>query len=209
MPPPRDYRSSSESDDIARTNRTRPRPSSVANDSDSHPQFVLSRRSSVSSTATSSCDSPSPQLYPNQHSSCPSDSDSEPRSPLLFVNRDASRREDRRSWSSSSTRRRRANLKGWRITNWMRWLVRLRFFPKRPTTIVRCLISIFSNLLKLKIGSYTHFVFYFCHFSYIAPHLHSQPGQESSAMASVLLCTIACPSIRPAQHLPSHLSQFY
>ena len=123
MPPPCDYGSSSESEDIARALSQR------------SPQFlaVLSRRSSVSSAATSSCDSPLPQLYPKQSSS---DSDSEP---LLFdfVDRDACWREDRRSWSS--TRRRRK--KGWRITRWMRWLARRRFFPNQPTTIVRCLIT--------------------------------------------------------------------
>ena len=149
MPPPspRDYGSSSE-DDIARINRTRSRQPFIRSSSvatDSHPRFlaVLSRRSSISSATTSSCNSPLPQLYPlsNQSSSCPSDSDSEPRSPLLFdfVNRDACWREDRTSWSSLSTRRRRK--RGWRITRWMRGLVRLPFFPNQPTTIVRCLIS--------------------------------------------------------------------
>lgn len=150
--PPGDYGSSSESEDIARINRTRSlqpsiRSSSVA--TDSHPQFlaIFSRRSSISSTATSRSNSPLPQLYPlsNQSSSCPSDSDSEPSLPLLFnlVNRDAFWREDRRSWLSSSTRRRRK--KGWRITRfvkkWLKWLIRLPFFPNQPTTIVRCLIS--------------------------------------------------------------------
>ena len=147
MPPPflpPDYGSSSESDNIAIINRSRSRQpflrSSVA--TDSHPKFlaVLSRRSSISS-ATSRSDSPLPQLYPNQSSSCPSDSDSEPRSPLLidFANRDTFWREDRRAWSSLSTRRRRK--KSWRITRWLRWLVRLPLFPNQPTTIVRCLIS--------------------------------------------------------------------
>ena len=151
--PPRDYGSSSE-DDIARiSNRTRSRQpfirsSSVQVATDSHPQFlaVFSRRSSISSADTSRCDSPLPQLYPlsndsNQFSSCPSDSDNELRSPLLFdfVNSDACWREDRRSWPSLSTRRRRK--RGWRLTRWVRWLVRLRFFPNQPTTIVRCFIS--------------------------------------------------------------------
>ena len=134
MPPPCDYGSSSESEDIART-LSQP---FIRSSTDSHPQFlaVLSRRSSVSSAAKSSCDSPLPQLYPKQSSSCLSDSDSEP---LLFdfVDRDACWREDRRSWSS--TRRRRK--KGWRITRWMRWLARRRFFPNQPTTIVRCLVT--------------------------------------------------------------------
>ena len=148
--PPRDYGSSSESDSIARINRTRSRQffirsssSSVA--TDSHPRFLdaLSMRSSTSSAATSRCNSPLAELYPlsNQSSSCPSDSDSEPESPLLFdfVNRDAYWRDDRRSRSTLSTRRRRK--KSWRITRWMRWLVRLPFFPNQPTTIVRYLVS--------------------------------------------------------------------
>jgi hypothetical protein len=127
MPSPCDYGSSSESEDI---NRTLARSRQIRSLSDSRPQFlaVLSRRSSVSSSSFS-CDSP--QLYPKQSSSCLSDSDSEHRTPLLFDF------EDRRSWSS--TRRRRK--KGWRITRWMRWLVRRRFFPNQPTTIVRCLIT--------------------------------------------------------------------
>ena len=150
--PPRDYGSSSESDDIARINRTRSRQPFIRSSNvatDPHPQFLTipSRRSSISSATTSRSNSPLPQLYPlsKQSSSCPSDSGSELESPLLFdfVNRDACWREDRPSWSSSSTRRRQK--KGWRITRffkrWLRWLVRLPFFPNQPTTIVRCLIS--------------------------------------------------------------------
>lgn len=147
LPPfsPGDYASSSESEDIARTNRTKTRQSFIRPPStatDSHFRFLaLSRRSSSISSATSRSDSPLPQLYPNQTSSYPSDSDNEHSSPLLFdfVNRDACWRDDRRSWSPLTTRRRRK--KGWRITRCMRWLVRLPFFPNQPTTIVRSLIS--------------------------------------------------------------------
>jgi hypothetical protein len=129
----RDYGSSSESEDIARINRIRSRQPFI------HSRYLaISRRSSsISSGATSRSDSPLPQLYPNQSSSYPSDSDNEHSSPLLFdfVNRDACWREDRRSWSPLTTRRRRK--KGWRITRCIRWLIRLPFFPNQPTTIVR------------------------------------------------------------------------
>jgi hypothetical protein len=150
MHPPfshRDYGSSSESEDIARTNRTKSRQPFIRSPNvvtDSHSRFLsISRRSSsISSGATSRSESPLPQLYPNQSSSYPSDSDNDQGSPLLFdfVNRDACWREDRRSWSPLTRRRRR---KGWRIGRCMRWLVRLPFFPNQPTTIVR-----FFNLLK-------------------------------------------------------------
>ena len=166
LPPfsPRDYGSSSESDDIPRTNRTRPRqafirsPSVVAG---SHPRFLsLSRRSSsISSGATSRSDSPLPQLYRNQSSSYPSDSDNEHSSPLLFdfVNRDACWREDRRPWSPLTNRRRRK--KSWRIARFIRWLVRLPFFPNQPTTIVRYFNQLnLSNVLKFK----NRFLHYFC-----------------------------------------------
>lgn len=145
---------SSDSEDIARNNDTWSRqpfihPTNTPRSSHSHFLTVLSRRSSISSTATSRSNSPLPQLYPSsqQSSSCPSESnsDSEPGSPLLldFVTRDALWRENRRPWWSSSTRRRRK--KGWRITRffkrWTRWLVHLPFFPSQPTTIVRHFIG--------------------------------------------------------------------
>ena len=144
LPPfsPRDYGSSSESEDIAGINRTRSRQPFIRSTSivsDSHSRFLaISRRSSsISSGATSRSDSPLPQLYPTQSSSYPSDSDNEHSSPFLFnyVNRDACWRENRRSWSPLTSRHRRK--KGWRITRCMRWLVRLPFFPNQPTTIVR------------------------------------------------------------------------
>ena len=67
------------------------------------------------------------------------------------------------------------------------------------------------TVLNLKIGFYTPFIFYFFNFYYIAPHPHSQPGQEPATMASVLLHAFSCPSIRQAHPdlIPSHLSQFY
>lgn len=147
---------SSDSEDTVRNNNTWSRQPFIYSSNvptAPHSRFlaVFSRRSSISSSATSRSTSPLPQLYPAS-SSCPSDSDSEsgPRSPLLldFVNRDASWRENRRPWWSSSTRRRRK--RSWRITRflkrWLRWLVHLPFFPSQPTTIVCHFIG--SNLLS-------------------------------------------------------------
>ena len=152
--PLRNYGSSSDSEDIVRNNDAWSRQpfihsSDVPTGSHSHFLSVFSRRSSLSSAANSRSNSPLPQLYPTPHQSsvCPSesDSDSEPRSPLLFdlVTRDPSWRGERRAWWSSPTRRRRR--KGWRVTRffkrWIRWLVRLPFFPSQPTAIVRHLTS--------------------------------------------------------------------
>lgn len=161
LPPfsPADYGSSSESEDIARTNRTRARQSFIRspNPTDSHFRFLaLTRRSSSISSATSRSDSPLPQFYPSQSSSYPSDSENEHSSPLAFdfVNRDACWREDRRAWSPLATRRRRK--KSWRITRCLRWLVHLPFFPNQPTTIVRYFTS-------LKLAKRTEFKNRFSH----------------------------------------------
>jgi hypothetical protein len=156
---------SSDSEDTVRNNNTWSRQpfihsSNVPTAPRSHFLAVISRRSSISSAATSRSTSPLPQLYPASHqsSSCPSesDSDSEPRSPLLldFVDRDTSWRENRRHWWSSPTRRRRK--KSWQITRfskrWLRWLVHLPFFPSQPTTIVCHFVGqdLLSHLLTLE-----------------------------------------------------------
>ena len=177
MPPQfplRGYETSSDSEDTARNHAKSRQPSSSATSSHSHFLAIPSRRSSTSSTASSTplpsrSNSPLPQLYPtNQFSSCPSesDSDSEPRSPLLLniVNRDDWWRENRRPWWSSSTRRRRK--KTWRIVRflrrWLRRLVRLPFFPSQPITIVRYLIdSLLSNLLTLNVEQVLTLILFF------------------------------------------------
>ncbi|KAF8974057.1 hypothetical protein BDZ97DRAFT_1912490 [Flammula alnicola] len=160
-----DYEST-DSEDTARNNPlTRPPPGSPH----SHSRFLFppsipsgrSRRSSVSSTSSSTplpsrSTSPLPQFYPaNQSSSCPSDSDGEPASPLLreHINRNPWWRENRRPWWASSIHRR--PKRGWRVVRvskrWLRRLVRHPFFPGQPITIVLTLVlfSIFAISLTL------------------------------------------------------------
>ncbi|KAF8198976.1 glycosyltransferase family 31 protein [Pholiota molesta] len=115
------------------------------------PSFLFPpARFSPSSTASSTpvpsrSTSPLPQLYPaHQSSSCPSDSDSEPR-PWW--------RENRRAWWATSSRRR--PQRGWRAMRatrrWLRRLVRHPFFPGQPVTIILTLIlfSVFAISLTL------------------------------------------------------------
>lgn len=107
------------------------------------PPTLQSGRSSVSSTAASTpipsrSTSPLPQFYSsNPSSSCTSDTDSEPSSPLLRNTRNLWWRENRRRWWTMSPHRRR---RGGRIIRtvkkWTRRLVRHPFFPSQPITIV-------------------------------------------------------------------------
>lgn len=110
------------------------------------PSPIRSGRSSLSSTATSTpvpsrSTSPLPQFYPaNSSSDCPSDTDSEPASPLVRAvdqNRRPWWREDRRRWWSISRRRRKRDGRIVRpLKRWLRRLLRHPFFPSQPITIV-------------------------------------------------------------------------
>lgn len=114
------------------------------------PSTIRSGRSSQSSTATSTplpsrSTSPLPQFYPaNSSSECPSDSDSEPASPLVRMidqNRRPWWREDRRRWWSISRRRRKRDGRIVRtIKRFLRPLVRHPLFPGQPITIVSAYI---------------------------------------------------------------------
>lgn len=145
------YESSSDSEGTARNDPRQP----FIHPSDSRFLPIPSRRSFTSLASASSSplpsrsNSPLPELYPlNQSSSCPSESDSDSdhgSSHLLdMVNRHALWRDNRRVWWSSTTRRRRK--KGWGIVRslkkWLKWLVRLPFFPSQPITIVRYQLAI-------------------------------------------------------------------
>lgn len=111
------------------------------------PPRIPSRHSSLSSTATSTPvpsrtasphPHPPPQLYPS--SSCPSDTDDEPTSPLLpwRASRSSWWREQRGQWWTPSRRRR---PRSWRITRvakrWLRSIIHHPLFPSQPITIVR------------------------------------------------------------------------
>lgn len=112
-----------------------------------------SGHSSASSTATSTpfpsrSTSPLPQFYlssiSNPSSSCTSDTDSDP-SLLLRTNRNLWR-ENRRSWWSTSRRRRKRNGRIVRfLKKWTRRIVRHPFFPSQPITIVSTILSIRFN----------------------------------------------------------------
>lgn len=106
-------------------------------------------QSSAPSTATSTplpSRSTSPHPYPHQYytprpsSSCPSDTDDEPTSPLLPWNRTRNSwwRGHRDQWWRASRRRRR---RGWRIVRLikrsLRSIIRHPLFPSQPITIVR------------------------------------------------------------------------
>lgn len=99
---------------------------------------------SVSSTASSTpvpsrSTSPLPQLYPHpQSSSCPSDSDSEPSSPLVLHHRRPQWDRERRPWwAGSAPRRPHRRWRAVRLTKRsLRRLLRHPFFPGQPITIV-------------------------------------------------------------------------
>ena len=152
-----DYGSSSstDSEDTARHTRSRAAfvPSTSATGSSDSPRstvflFPPSRpigRSPVSSTASSTpvpsrSTSPLPQFYPPNHSSsCPSDTDSEPHSPLIrgSPNLHPWWRDNRRGWWSTSRRRRkRSGYMARTLKRWMRRILRHPFFPSQPITIV-------------------------------------------------------------------------
>lgn len=111
-----------------------------------------SRHSSLNSTTHSTpvpSRSPSPHPHPSHQfypsglsSSCPSDTDDEPNSPLLSWSRSRNSwwREQRGQWWGPSRRRRR---RSWRITRlvkrWLRSVIRHPLFPSQPITIVRTL----------------------------------------------------------------------
>lgn len=155
---------SSDSTDSEGTTRahTRSRTSFLASRSNPRSDFLFPPtlqpgRSSVSSTATSTpvpsrSTSPLPQFYSNPSSSCTSDTDSEPSSPLLRNTRNLWWRENRHRWWTISPRRRRRGGRIIRVVRkWTRRLVRHPFFPSQPITIVLTLIllSVFAILLTL------------------------------------------------------------
>lgn len=151
-----DSSSSAESIETARTSHSHPRPRIPfpASASSSSPNFLLpplgsSGRSSVSSTATSTpvpsrSVSPLPHFFSSGPSStCTSDTESEPSSPLLGGRpRSLWWREERRRWWMFGTgprlRSRRKRRGGYsRMTKkWIRRLLRHPFFPRQPITIV-------------------------------------------------------------------------
>ena len=147
------------------------------------PPTLQSGRSSVSSTATSTpipsrSSSPLPQFYSsNPSSSCTSDTDSEPNSPLLRNTRNLWWRENRRRWWTISPRRRR---RGGRIIRMVkksaRRLVRHPFFPSQPITIVSSLHTLrcWLNALILSAGLDSNSALYICHFSDSLANLYPQ-----------------------------------
>lgn len=165
-----DSSSSTDSEDTARHTRSRAAfvPSTSATGSSDSPRstvflFPPTRpigRSPVSSTASSTpvpsrSTSPLPQFYPPNHSSsCPSDTDSEPHSPLMrgSPNFHPWWRDNRRGWWSTSRRRRkRSGYVARTLKRWMRRVLRHPFFPSQPITIVLTLIllSVFAIFLTL------------------------------------------------------------
>ncbi|TFK41185.1 hypothetical protein BDQ12DRAFT_697078 [Crucibulum laeve] len=163
-----DSASSTDSEDTTRTQSRSRAPfastSATGSSNTTHSVFLFpplqSGRSSVSSTATSTplpsrSTSPLPQFYASgPSSSCPSDTDSEPNTPLMRVNanRNPWWRENRRTWWSMSRRRRRRDGKILRtLKKWFRRALRHPFFPGQPITIVLTLIllSVFAIFLTL------------------------------------------------------------
>lgn len=110
------------------------------------PPQRISGRSSVSSTASStpipsrSASPLPPFLSSSPPSSCTSDTESEPNSPLIRGSRNQWWREDRRRWWMIGSSMRRRRRRDWTITRflkkWTRKIIRHPFFPKQPITIV-------------------------------------------------------------------------
>ncbi|KAF9015137.1 hypothetical protein BDQ17DRAFT_1385925 [Cyathus striatus] len=173
-PRPEDYDASSSTDSELPRRHSKSRPpfaastsatnSSGSSSSPRHSVFLFPPRApsgsaSVSSTASSTplpsrSTSPLPYYTSNPSSSCPSDTESEPSSPLIRsnVNRNPWWRESRRSWWSMSRRRRRRTGRITRtLKKWIRRLVRHPFFPGQPITIVLTLLmlSVFAICLTL------------------------------------------------------------
>jgi len=183
------YDSSSSTDSEATPRaHTRSRTSFLTSRSNPRSDFLFppalqSGRSSVSSTATSTplasrSTSPLPQFYSsNPSSSCTSDTDSEPASPLLRSTRNLWWRENRRRWWTISRRRRR---RGGRIVRmmkkWTRRLVRHPFFPSQPITIVSLfhIAYCWMTALTIWIGLDSNSALYLCHFFDSFAYLYPQ-----------------------------------
>ncbi|KII86467.1 glycosyltransferase family 31 protein [Plicaturopsis crispa FD-325 SS-3] len=172
-PSPRvhDYDSSSSTDDANDSPRppSRANPSVAVTDPSRHTEYLYplpqssrnsSRCSSASTTPVPSRSvSPLPQFYPLDHqSSCSSDTDEEPSSPLLRpTTQPPWGREERRKWwsiglSSSRRRRRRRDESVLRtMKRIVRRIVRNPLVPKQPITIVLTLLLLtaFATLLTL------------------------------------------------------------
>ncbi len=107
-------------------------------------------RNSANSTANSTPNvsrstSPLPQYFTLAHSSCSSETESEPSSPLLSRRTSSGtwRQQDRRWWEFSNRRRRREGRFLRILKKWMRRIVRHPLVPKHPITIV-CPFFVFS-----------------------------------------------------------------
>jgi hypothetical protein len=150
-----DSSSSTESTETPRSHHSQPRtrvpfPTSTATGSSS-PNFLLplpggSGRSSLTSTPVPSrSSSPLPHFFSSvPSSSCTSDTESEPNSPLLGGRpRSPWWREDRRRWWTigRNVRSRRKRHGGYlrTIKKCIRRLLRHPFFPRQPITIVRAI----------------------------------------------------------------------
>ncbi|KAF8922596.1 hypothetical protein CPB85DRAFT_1268279 [Mucidula mucida] len=115
-------------------------------------------RNSANSTANSTPNvsrstSPLPQYFTLAHSSCSSETESEPSSPLLSRRTSSGtwRQQDRRWWEFSNRRRRREGRFLRILKKWMRRIVRHPLVPKHPITIILTLVvlSAFATFLTL------------------------------------------------------------
>lgn len=155
-----EYNSSgSDSDDTARLDAVSRASATGSSGSPHAPDFLFannlsSGRSSTSSSSTSTpvpsrSNSPLPQFFSSNASSCTSDTDSEPMSPFMRSANGQWWREDRRRWWGLYPRRRRKrDGRAVRfLRKWSRKIVRHPFFPQQPFTIVslfRYYIALFS-----------------------------------------------------------------
>lgn len=175
------------------------------------PQFLFppQRRSSPSSTASSTpvpsrSTSPLPELYPHQQSSdCPSDSDSEPSSPLVLHHRRAPWDRDSTPpwWSRSGHRRPQRRWHALRATKRsLRRLLRHPFFPGQPITIVRLPPTpSHASVLTRSPDLDSYSIFRLCNIPHPAPYLYSQPRQRTPAMACLLLRALTSAPLRPSR----------
>lgn len=167
----------------------------------SQPQFLFppSASSTASSTPVPSrSTSPLPQLYPHaQSSSCPSDSDSEPSSPLVLHHRRPQWDRERRPWWAGSVHRR--PHRRWRAVRLtkrsLRRLLRHPFFPGQPVTIVSIPPSAPQPTMTQLLDLDSYSIFRFCHIPHPAAYLYTQPRQGTIALACLLLRPLSSPPV--------------
>jgi hypothetical protein len=213
-----DSSSSAESTETARSHHSQPRtrvpfPASTATGS-SGPNFLLpllggsGRSSSTSTPVPSRSSSPLPHFFSSvPSSSCTSDTESEPNSPLIGGRpRSPWWREDRRRWwnigrnvrSRSHRKRHGGYLRT--IRKCVRRLLRHPLFPRQPITIVRDTKHLLgAGLTCYRTGLDSPSAYKLLHLPHTITITYTQPRQGTFTMASILFNTTSI--VRAAGHV--------